>query len=71
MSGELVENEFDFILKAREEARKIVEYYKAYLDDAMNVEIPFKELKDVKKIRKIAALDGGSALKISWHQALL
>lgn len=63
MSGKSVENEFDFILKAREEARKIVEYYKAYLDDAMNVEIPFMELKGVKKIRKIAALDGGERLK--------
>lgn len=63
MSGKLVENEFDFILKAREEARKVVEYYKKYLDDAMGVEIPFLELKGVKKLRKIAALDGGERLK--------
>lgn len=63
MSGKLVENEFDFILKAREEARKIVEYYKRYLDDARSVEIPFLELKGVKKLRKIAALDGGERLK--------
>jgi hypothetical protein len=63
VSGKLVENEFDFILKAREEARKVVEYYKKYLDDAMSVEIPFRELRGVKKLRKIAALDGGERLK--------
>jgi len=63
VSGKLVENEFDFIIKAREEARKIVENYKAYLDEAIHVEIPFLELKGVKSIRRVAALDGGERLK--------
>ncbi len=63
MSSESEENEFDFIIKARQEARKVVEYYKDYLDDAKNVEIPFQELTGIKKPRKIAALDGGERIK--------
>ena len=63
MSSKSDENEFDFIIKARQEARKVVEYYKEYLDDAKNVEIPFIDLAGSKKVRKIAALDGGERIK--------
>lgn len=63
MSGKLDEAEFDFIIKARQEARKVVEYYQNYLEEAKNIEIPLLELKGVKQVRKIAALDGGERLK--------
>ncbi|MHA1279073.1 MAG: DNA double-strand break repair nuclease NurA [Candidatus Helarchaeota archaeon] len=63
MSSYSAENEFDFILKAREEARKVVENYKKYLDEAKEIDISFIDLKAKKAPRKIAALDGGERLK--------
>ena len=63
MASYSADNEFDFIVKARDEARKVVEYYKKYLDDAKDIEISFIDLKGDKNLRKIAALDGGERLK--------
>ena len=57
------ENEFDFIIKARKQAKKVVEYYQASLDNLKKVEIQFQKLKNQIKVRKIAALDGGERLK--------
>ena len=63
MAGKSAESEFDFIIKARQEARKVVDYYKTYLEDAGKVDIPFIELESKKELRKIAALDGGERKK--------
>ncbi|MHA1266681.1 MAG: DNA double-strand break repair nuclease NurA [Candidatus Helarchaeota archaeon] len=63
MADKTEEREFDFIVKARQEARKVVAYYQSFLEDVTHVRIPFIELKGVKQLRKIAALDGGERLK--------
>ncbi|MBD3229983.1 MAG: hypothetical protein GF329_17505 [Candidatus Lokiarchaeota archaeon] len=57
------ENEFDFIIKARKQAQKLVENYQKYLENAIKIKIPFIELENNIKYRKIAALDGGERLK--------
>lgn len=57
------ENEFDFIIKARKQARKLVENYQIYIENAKKINVPFIELENNIKYRKIAALDGGERLK--------
>jgi len=58
-----MDTEFDYILKAKEQARKVVEYYKDLLKQAKDFEIPYTELRNERRLRKIAAIDGGERKK--------